>query len=233
MFLREGERPEIAKLPLFAEMKEEQRERVFSASHLQVFPPQLILFDVGQKPDFLYVLVDGLIELFTTNGDRDSTMAIVEPVSSFILAALVTNQPFLMSARTLQSSRVMLIPADLLRDVIKQDGALMQQAMRELAVGYRHMVRALTDMKLRQSTERLGNFLLLESHKRDGAMNLQLRGEKKLLASLLGMTPENLSRALSALAKHGVSVAGGNITITDYDALVTFARPDPFLDRVE
>ncbi|MGB5482879.1 cyclic nucleotide-binding domain-containing protein, partial [Parasphingorhabdus sp.] len=216
--MRTGERPEIAKLPLFAEMNEEQRERVFAASLLQVFPPQLTLFDVGQKPDFLYVLVDGLVELFTTNGDRDSTLAIVEPVSSFILAALVTDQPFLMSARTLKSSRVMLIPADLLREVIKQDGALMQEAMRELAVGYRNMVRALTDMKLRQSTERLGNFLLLESRKRNGDMNLQLRGEKKLLASLLGMTPENLSRALSALSKHGVAVNGSNITINDHEA---------------
>ncbi len=231
--MRAGERPEIARLPLFAEMNEEQRERVFAASLLQVFPPQLTLFDVGQKPDFLYVLVDGLIELFTTNADRDSTLAIVEPVSSFILAALITDQPFLMAARTLKSSRVMLIPADLLRDVIKQDGALMQQAMRELAIGYRNMVRALTDIKLRQSTERLGNFLLLESRKRNGDMNLQLRGEKKLLASLLGMTPENLSRALSALSKHGVSVDGANITITDHDALVKFARPDPFQDVFE
>ena len=231
--MRAGERPEIAKLPLFAEMNEQQRERVFAASHLQVFPPQLILFDVGQKPDFLYVLVDGLIELFTSNADRDSTLAIVEPVSSFILAALVTDQPFLMAARTLKSSRVMLIPAELLRDVIKQDGALMQQAMRELAVGYRNMVRALTDMKLRQSTERLGNFLLRESQKRNGEMNLQLRGEKKLLASLLGMTPENLSRAISALSKHGVSVDGSRVTITDHDALVKFARPDPFEDSWE
>ena len=231
--MRAGERPEIAKLPLFAEMNEEQRDRVFAASLLQVFPPQLTLFDVGQRPDFLYVLVDGLVELFTSNADRDSTLAIVEPVSSFILAALVTDQPFLMAARTLKSSRVMLIPAALLRDVIKQDSALMQEAMRELAVGYRNMVRALTDMKLRQSTERLGNFLLLESHKRNGDMNLQLRGEKKLLASLLGMTPENLSRAISALSKHGVSVVGSNISITDHDALIKFARPDPFQDDLD
>ncbi|WP_417595814.1 helix-turn-helix domain-containing protein [Parasphingorhabdus sp.] len=229
--MRAGERPEIAQLPLFAEMNEDQRERVFAASLLQVFPPQLTLFDVGQKPDFLFVLVDGLVELFTSNADRDSTLAIVEPVTSFILAALVTDQPFLMAARTLKPSRVMLIPADLLRDVIKQDSALMQQAMRELAIGYRNMVRALTDMKLRQSTERLGNFLLLESHRHNGDRNLQLRGEKKLLASLLGMTPENLSRALSALSKHGVSVDGPNIEITDHDALVKFARPDPFLDK--
>ncbi|WP_417614081.1 cyclic nucleotide-binding domain-containing protein [Parasphingorhabdus sp.] len=231
--MRPNERPEIASLPLFAEMNDGQRERVFAASLVQAFPPQLTLFDVGQQPDFLYVLIDGLVELYTTNADRDSTLAIVEPVSTFILAALITDQPFLMAARTLESSRIMLIPSGVLRDVIKQDGALMRQTMHELAVGYRNMVRALTDMKMRQSTERLGNFILLESQKRDGEKNLRLRGEKKLLASLLGMTPENLSRAFSALSKHGVSVDGSNIEITDHAALVQFARPDPFLDMFE
>lgn len=228
--MREGERPEIAKLPLFAEMDEDKRDRIFTASFLQAFPPQLTLFEVGQHADFLHVLVDGLVELYTTNAERDTTMAIIEPVHSFILAAVITDQPYLMAARTLSASRVLLIPAELLRDVIQHDVALMQETMRELAMGYRGLVRALTDLKLRQSTERLGNFLLLESRKLGGARKLQLRGEKRLLASLLGMTPENLSRAFSALGKHGVIVEGANIIIDNPVALEAFARPDPVDD---
>jgi CRP/FNR family transcriptional regulator, transcriptional activator FtrB len=228
--LREGERPEIASLPLFAEMDEAARDRIFEASFLQAFPPQLTLFEVGQHADFLHVLVDGLVELYTSNAERDTTMAIIEPVRSFILAAVITEQPYLMAARTLGPSRVLMIPAGLLREVIQHDGSLMQAAMRELAMGYRGLVRALTDMKLRQSTERLGNFLLLESRKLGGAKKLQLRGEKRLLASLLGMTPENLSRAFSALGKHGVIVEGASIIIEDRAALESFAHPDAFHD---
>ena len=228
--LREGERPEIARLPLFAEMDEAARDRIFAASFLQAFPPQLTLFEVGQHADFLHVLVDGLVELYTTNAERDTTMAIIEPVRSFILAAVITEQPYLMAARTLEPSRILMIPARLLREVIQQDGALMQATMRELAMGYRGLVRALTDLKLRQSTERLGNYLLLESRKRGGAAMLQLRGEKRLLASLLGMTPENLSRAFGALGKHGVVVEGPNIIIENLAALEAYARPDTFAD---
>ncbi|WP_219895076.1 cyclic nucleotide-binding domain-containing protein [Aquisediminimonas profunda] len=228
--MREGERPEIAKLPLFAEMDEDKRNRIFTASFLQAFPPQLTLFEVGQHADFLHVLVDGLVELYTTNAERDTTMAIIEPVHSFILAAVITDQPYLMAARTLSASRVLLIPAELLRAVIQHDVALMQETMRELAMGYRGLVRALTDLKLRQSTERLGNFLLLESRKLGGARRLRLRGEKRLFASLLGMTPENLSRAFSALGKHGVIVEGANIVIDNPVALEAFARPDPVDD---
>lgn len=229
--MRPAERPEIAALPLFSAMDPEQREHIFAASFLQVFPPSLTLFEAGQRPDFLHILVDGLVELFTSNGNRDTTMAIVRPVRSFILAAAYTDQPYLMSARTLSASRIMLIPVRLIREAIDQDRALMRGAMTELAQGFRHFVRALTDMKLRQSVERLGNFLLMESIDRGGAAQFDLPVEKRTLASLLGMTPENLSRAIAALAQHGVSVAGNTVQIIDADKLRAFARPDPFEDQ--
>lgn len=228
--MRPGEKPEIAQLPLFREMNEAERERIFSGSFLQVFPPQLTLFELGQRADFLHVLVDGLVELYAASAGRDTTMRIVEPVSSFILAAVVTDMPYLMSARTLVSSRVLLVPAALVREVIKQDGALMLATMHELALGYRDLVRALTDMKLRQSAERLGN-LILQQERRQGSRGVvQLRAEKRLLASLLGMTPENLSRAFGVLGGHGIAIDGTLVTITDRAALELFSRPDPVKD---
>ena len=223
--MRVAERPEIARLPLFREMQDEQRERIFS-----VFPPQLTLFELGQHPDFLHVLVDGLAELYATSAGRDTTMRIVEPVTSFILAAVVTDMPYLMSARTLIASRVLLVPAALVREVVKQDCALMQATMRELALAYRDMVRALADMKLRQSAERLGNLVLDQERRQGGIGRAQLRAEKRLIASLLGMTPENLSRAFGVLGQHGLEIDGATVRITDRAALETFSCPDPVQD---
>lgn len=225
--MRPGERPEIAHLPLFREMRGEERERIFSGSFLQVFPPQLTLFEVGQRPDFLHVLVDGLIELFANSAGRDTTMRLVEPVASFILAAVVADMPYLMAARTLVPSRILLVPAAMVREVVKDDNALMQATMRELALAYRDMVRALADMKLRQSAERLGNLLLLQERRQGGTGLVRLRAEKRVIASLLGMTPENLSRAFAVLGLHGLTVEGTQIRITDPAALAAFVRPDP------
>ncbi|PKP66285.1 MAG: transcriptional regulator [Alphaproteobacteria bacterium HGW-Alphaproteobacteria-7] len=225
--MRIGEKPEIARLPLFRDMDDAMRERIFSGSFLQVFPPQLTLFEVGQRADFLHVLVDGAVELYAAGGGRDTTMRIVEPVTSYILAAVINDMPYLMSARTLASSRILLVPAALMREVIKQDTALMQATMHELALGYRDLVRALTDMKLRQSAERLGHYLLEYSARHGEMWEFELSGEKRVLASLLGMTPENLSRAFSTLKGHGVSTSGSKIRIEDRVALSAFSRPDP------
>jgi CRP/FNR family transcriptional activator FtrB len=208
-------------------MAESQRDIVLAGSYLQVFPPQLTLFEAGQSADFLHVLVDGLVELFVGGNGRDTTMRIVEPVSSFILAAALTDMPYLMSARTLASSRILLVPASQLRRAIGKDSALMQAAMHELALWSRDLVRALTDMKVRQSAERLGNYLLEYSSRSGNREKFELRGEKRLLASLLGMTPENLSRAFGTLKNHGVALDGAQVTIENLERLRLFARPDP------
>jgi CRP/FNR family transcriptional activator FtrB len=112
-----------------------------------------------------------------------------------------------------------------MRDVVGKDHALMEATMRELALAYRDLVLALADMKLRQSAERLGNLLLQQAPSgcaRQGAIGT----EKRLLASLLGMTPENLSRAFAVLGQHGVGANGTTAIITDRVALSPFARPD-------
>lgn len=228
--MRTEEIPEIAALPLFAAMDERMREEIFHASFLQVFPPALTLIETGGRADFLHVLLDGLVELFTINGSREVTMQLVRPVSSFILAAAYTDQRYLMSARTLSASRILMIPSPLLRMAIAKDGALAAAAMTEMAVRYRNLVRSLTDIKLRQTLERLANFLLLESRRRGDVVQFQLPAEKRVIASLLGMTPENLSRACGTLAEHGVLVSGPTVQIIDRAKLIALSRPDPVVD---
>jgi CRP/FNR family transcriptional activator FtrB len=228
--MRPEEIPEIIALPLFAAMEETSRDQIFSASFLQVFPPALTLIETGGRADFLHVLVDGLVELFTVNGTREVTMQLVRPVSSFILAAAYTDERYLMSARTLTSSRILMIPSPLLRTAIARDGALAAAAMSEIAARYRSMVRSLTDMKLRQTLERLANFLLIESE-RQGAAQFRLPAEKRVIASLLGMRPENLSRACNALEEHGALISGPAVEIVDRAKLAALACPDPVTDR--
>lgn len=231
--MRSEEIPEIAALPLFASMQPDVRAEIFGSAFLQVFPPQLTLIETGGRADFLHILVDGLVELYTVDGSRDVTMQLVRPVSSFILAAAYTDQRYLMSARTLTASRILLIPAALLRDAIARDGALAAAAMTELALRYRNIVRSLTDMKLRQTLERLANFVLMESVRLEDAVQFPLPAEKRIIASLLGMTPENLSRACSALTDHGAIISGPTVQIIDRAALRVLARPDPVVDELK
>ena len=73
---------------------------------------------------------------------------------------------------------------------------------------------------------------MLREHDRcgGGAGPFDLPFGKARLASLLGMTPENLSRAFRNLQAYGVTVNGSRISITDQRDLETFAAPSPLID---
>ena len=118
-------------------------------------------------------------------------MAVVRPVSTFILAASIRDAPYLMSARTLQRSRVLLIPSADLRAAIATDGRFAMSAMSDLAGCYRSMVRHTKNLKLRNTRERIAAYLLRQSRVLDNAPGFMLPVEKRLLASYRGMTPEN------------------------------------------
>ena len=74
------------------------------------------------------------------------------------------------------------------------------------------------------------NYLLAEQFSQGGGATLVLPHEKRVLASLLGMTPENLSRAFANLADHGVEVNGAAVSIHRPAALDRLARPDSLID---
>lgn len=223
---------DIRALALFSEMEAEAFASLMRGAYVQTFPPRIDLIAEGDPPDFLHVVLSGSVELFSAWNGRETSMSTLRPISTFILAATITNAPYLMSARTLEKSRIALLPSQDVRDVFGGDAAFARAIVTELAQCYRGVVRNTKDLKLRTSLERLANYLL--RHDRGaGPEGFELTLEKRRLASLLGMTPENLSRAFKGLERHGVQVSGSHIVIGDPVALARFARPSPLIDAAE
>ena len=220
----------VHELPLFREMAPEHFDALVAAALLQKFPPHVTLIREGELPDFLHVIVDGSVELFAEAGGRETTIEIIRPVATFILAAVIRDEVYLKSARTLTPAQILMIPAEAVRDVFSRDAAFARAIVHELALRYRDMVRALKDHKLRNSAERLANWILETDRVQGGSGRVVLPHDKRTLASRLGMTPENLSRSLASLAAYGVSGSGREIVIRDRETLQRWAKPNPLID---
>lgn len=219
-------------LPLFANIRPDTFRNVTAGAHMQRFPAGTMMLLEGDAVDFLYVLLEGQVELHGTWNDQETVLAVLRPVSSFILAAVVLDADALMSARTLDRSEILMIPGDAIRKAMVDDVQFGLAVSRELAGGFRTMVRAVKNQKLRSGVERLANYLvMLRASEAGVGNNVVLSHEKRVLASLLGMTPENLSRAFAALRKYGVSVNGAVVTISNLAALRALAKPDPLIDN--
>lgn len=228
--MRPHELPEIRHLPLFRDMRQGSFDSLMQAAYAQSFPAGLELIRQGDPADFLHVVLEGAVELSAGWGGREATMSVVGPAGTFILAASIRDAPYLMSARTLERSRVILVPSSDLRAIFRQDSEFAVSVIQELAGCYRAVVRHAKGLKLRNSRERIASYLLRQSRLAGNAPSYILPVEKRLLASYLGMTPENLSRALKALEADGVKLDGMRVIITDREKLTALAKPDLLID---
>lgn len=231
--MRPEELPEIRRLHLFRDMTQASFETLMASSYAQNFPQGLELIRQGDTADFLHIVLEGSVELFAQWSGRECTMAVVRPVSTFILAAIIRDAPYLMSARTLERTRIILVPAPDLRAMFRQDAEFAVSVINELAACYRSVVRNAMTMKLRNSRERVASYLLRQSLLAGGVGSYILPVEKRLLASYLGMTPENLSRTLRMLENDGIKVDGARVIITDREKLTALAKPDRLIDGTD
>jgi CRP/FNR family transcriptional regulator, transcriptional activator FtrB len=227
MTLRQTDLDHIRKLPLFADIAPPHLDELVAGAFLQRFPPRTDLISEGDLPDFLHIVVEGKVEVFGTLDAAETTLAILGDRATFVVAAVVRDEVYLTSARTLDPARILMIPAPAVRGVFDKDAAFARAVVGDLAGRYRQLVRDIKNNKLRTGLERLANYLLQLQAERGGKSALDLPIEKRTLASYLGMAPENLSRALVQLAEHGVEISGNRITIINKARLRRLARPNP------
>jgi len=211
-------------------MDEAHFASLMRGAYVQNFPPQIELITEGEPSDFLHIILSGSVDLFSTWNDRETSMAMARPVSTFILAATMRDAPYLMSARTLEKSRIALIPSQDVRAIFDMDREFARAIVMELSLCYRSVIKSQKDLKLRSSIERLANYLLRLQIRAGGRADFDLEFEKRRLASYLGMTPENLSRAFKGLQPYGVLVDGNRITISDQHDFERFAKPAALID---
>ena len=228
--MRQSELQRIRALPLFCDMDEANFEALVAEATQQRFPQHTTLITEGSVPVFLYIVLDGAIELFATHDNHETTIDIMQPSMEFILAEVMGDANYLKSARTLAAAKILMIPAKAVRAVFERDAAFARAIVKALAERYRGVVRALKNEKLRSSAERLANWILHADAQQGHQRHIELLFDKRTLASSLGMTPENLSRNLALLGKHGVKSVGRDIIIENPAALEKFAKPNTLID---
>ena len=224
----------LRQVPLFEELTETTLRDLVKAAFLQRFPVQTILFHQGDQPDFLHILLEGSVQLTGISPERrEAVVDILDTIEAFMPAAVLTGTPYLVTAKVVHPARVLMLPARALRESVARDSSLSLAMIASLSRQYRTMLKQIKDLKLRTSTQRLGCYLLSLSMQNGADGTVELPHDKRLIAARLGMTPESLSRAFSALRKYGLEVRGHTIRITDAVRLHQFCMPDELIDRPE
>ena len=219
---------QICQLALLSGLTPETLLELAKGAFLQFFAADTLLFGQGDLPDFLYILVAGFVQLVgNTPQRRQSVIEILGPVEMFMPDAALTMSPYLVSARVLRPARILMLPAPAVRAQVIRDRRFAMAVSLALSRRYCALVGQAKSLKLLGATQRLARYLLTLKQQSGGAGRVRLPFEKRIIASLLGMTAESLSRSLTELRKLGVENAGDEVTLKDVPALEAYCRPDP------
>ena len=215
----------IRRARLLGDIPRSRLASILAGAFVQTLPAGAVLCRQGEKPDFLHVIVSGHVGLF---GERESDEALIEIFGSgdaFIVPAVVLDMPSLLTARTLDESRILLWPAAAFRRHVQSNSRLAYGIVLQLSSYWRMLIGQLKDLKLLSATERLSNLLLSLTSRQRGAAHVMLPGNRTLVAGMLGVAPQSLSRAFASLRPLGVSGGGRQITISNVARLREVASP--------
>lgn len=184
-------------------------------SFTHLLPKGTVLFEQGDEPEFLHILLAGSIGLQAHGEGGEPTLVEIFGAGEVFLApAVMLNLPYLASATALTEVRVLMVPAEAFREAYGRSLPLCRATAELLARHWRLMVDQVVDLKVHDAETRVTRFLERRASKEAGAAGPHLPEPRIAIAARLGMTPETLSRTLTALEKkgklsRGPAVAGG------------------------
>jgi CRP/FNR family transcriptional activator FtrB len=223
-------RLELRGTQLFSLLGDSALDRLHSASLIQTFPREVILFEQATIPGFLYTLIEGAVEFTGSHGRQRHTTKVADGGCSFSLASVVSGEPVLNSARTVRRSRIAMTPAPLVRQMIEEDPDFARLLLRKLAALSQGLMRELHSQKLRTSCERLARWLLARTEDRDGLQEFRIDLSRQQLANVLSTSPESLSRSIGALERVGVVFERNTVRVTCRTRLQDAAAPSSIMD---
>jgi CRP/FNR family transcriptional regulator, transcriptional activator FtrB len=223
----------IGTVPLFERLDLSLRNEVEAISELVIAETDDVLSLQGTMPKYLHILLEGQVALTSTAADGTTAVVeVVHPVGHFVLASVLAELPYLITARAVARSRLLAVDAAALLELVKRDPSLANSLLRSVSREFRTMVRQVRDLKLRTAAQRLGCYLL--ARVKDGEAtqaDFRLPFDKSLLAARLGCRQENLSRAFAALRTYGVETHGSRVILHDIPRLTALAVPDDLSEQ--
>lgn len=210
--------------PIFLGIDPGLVEAFAARCRMNVYPAGTLLLKQDQKGDVLMLLVSGAVHFRCRLGARSTTLAILREPALFSLGAIIEKTGAMADAFALDSVQVISVDGVVVRDLMLADAGFATNLAIQLSRNVRGFVQTAVEQKLLTGPKRLANFLAKEFERQGQTAEIDLPFQRQVIASLLGMTPENLSRAFDVLARHGVRSDRSRVVVESFEDLVAFGE---------
>jgi CRP-like cAMP-binding protein len=215
----------LAQFPIFSDLPCAERERLAAGARERRCAKGEIVFQKGDSPTGLHLVVDGLIkETCQSEDGAEKIIELLEPGQSFGEAALFLDGPYPFAAVALADSRLLLLDRQSIDALVERNAAFVERMMRVLSCRVLTLMRDVESYTVQNPIQRVAGYLVGRCGTRAGNRpSIDLPAPKQAVASRLGMTPEALSRILRDFSEAGlIEVRGGRIDVRDLGRLEIF-----------
>lgn len=181
------------------------------------------IFLQGSYPRGVYCLNSGKVKVFSVGSEgKEQIIHIAKEGEIIGLKALLSGDPYVVSAETLEDSNICFISKEEFLNMIEENSILRNRIMAELSSELNERTLLITNMAQKSVRERLAfSLILLQKIYGDSPINLS----REDLANFVGTATETLIRLLKDFEKDGLIVTQvRKITIKDLQAIIRTAN---------
>jgi CRP/FNR family transcriptional regulator len=216
----------IASIALFRDLNADARRVLAERGMVRRYPRGALLWNVGDRPSGLHVLVAGEVRVVRIVGGRQHVLHTEQAGGTLGDVPLFDGSTVPATAIASSACVCAVFTRDALAGAIAKDARLAFVLLGRLASRLRHVIDRLDGASARTVTERLARYLVNRLPRDGRSTSVGLGGTQTAVAEELGTVREVLVRALRDLRESGVIAADGRgrIRVCDVAELRRLAR---------
>ena len=215
----------IRRATLFGGLDDAALSEILADARVKTVSRNEVIFIHGEEATFFYLVLDGWVKLTRdTPSGNESVISLFTKGETFAEAAAIGMENYPVNAVATEPTRLLTFSAGAVREIFRHNSDYAMSVVVSMAKHMHKLVGQIEQLTSCTAGDRLVNFLLRLCPEDAEEAVIALPIEKSLVAQRLGMKPETLSRALAKLRRVGVETHGGEVRITDVEALRRTAR---------
>jgi CRP/FNR family transcriptional activator FtrB len=212
----------LKKVRIFDCLAPAMRSRLIRAGKIRTFPKDTVLWKEGRRVKVVYVLLAGRAGIFDVDENQTTVIDLFHPGAVIAGGPALQDMPYLFSAKTVDEVRALVVPIHIYRRYLRTNYSLLFETAVNIVRQWRQLMVQVRNLKQLSANQRLGFYLLALTDRGLGSATVQLIDDQLLIAGILGVTRESLSRSFAQLRRHGVSKRGRIVTLKDIRRLRKF-----------
>lgn len=216
----------LARVPGFEGLPREDLEKVESIAIVRKYRKGEVIFSEGDDGDGFFVVVKGRVKVLKVSPEGKEVILHVCGVGDhFGQVAVYAGRTFPAGAEALVETELLFFPRQAFLELISREPNVALSMLSVLSIRLRQLTMQVENLALKEVPGRLASYLLYLAEEQEAPGAVTLDTSKGQLASMLGTTPETLSRIFADMSARGlIGVDRREVVLLDPEALEELAQ---------